>query len=49
MLEVEGHPRGTIGFGGDSKAEYTDPIAGLARMRRRSQVMSVLRNAHWLG
>lgn len=48
MLEVEGHPRGTIGFGGDSETEHTDPIAGPARMWRRSQVMSMLREAHWL-
>lgn len=24
LEEVVGHPRGTIGFGGDPEAEYTD-------------------------
>lgn len=37
--EVEGHPRGTIGFGGDPKAEYTDT----------SETDSIARSLHvWL-
>lgn len=51
MEEVVGHPRGTIGFGGDPVAEYTDTsetdlIAALyVHGRRRGQVIGVLRDA----
>lgn len=50
LEEVAGHPRGTIGFGGDPEAAYTTP-ARLILSRsstygwRRGQVIGVLRDA----
>lgn len=41
---VEGHPRGTIGFGGDPEAEYTDTSARLILSRH-----SNVRLAPWPG